>query len=123
MPEHWESCHLSFLLKRGLSNGIFKKKTDYGTGVRLINVFDVYRDDFRIDEDSLDRVQVDESELRTYSAGAGDIFFVRSSLKAEGVGKCACHDRISEPTVFECHLVRGRPDESKIASRFLIYFL
>jgi len=123
VPEHWGVKKLKFLANGGLVNGLFKKKQFFGSGVRLVNVFDIYRDDFVVDETSLERVQADSSETRSYAIEPGDVFFVRSSLKLEGVGKSACMLGVSEPTVFECHLVRTRPNQNAILPHFLINFL
>ena len=123
VPDHWRLKKLRFLADGGLENGLFKKKQFFGSGVRLVNVFDVYREDFLIDERTLERVEADAVETRRYAVEPGDIFFVRSSLKLEGVGKSACMLELSEPAVFECHLVRMQPRQNAIRSHFLINFL
>jgi len=123
VPEHWEVIKLRFLLRENLSNGIFKKAVFWGTGCRIINVFDVYIDNDIIDESSLDRVECSQVEQQHYSATHGDFFFVRSSLKTSGVGKSAMVLNPLDEIVFECHLVRGRPDLSKIDPRFLNLYL
>jgi len=93
----------------------------------LINVFDVYRQNFYIDFDSLDSIEVTKKEFQTYSVKAGDIVFVRSSLKlegvgVEGVGASACVPSLSEPIIFECHLVKLRASY-KIIPEYLINYL
>ena len=123
IPNHWSVKKLKFLADGGLENGLFKKKQFFGSGVRLVNVFDVYREDFLIDESTLERVEADAVETRRYAVECGDVFFVRSSLKLEGVGKSACMSKLSEPTVFECHLVRMRPNQNSVLSTFLINLL
>ena len=62
-------------------------------------------------------------EIEKYAVKSGDIFFVRSSLKLEGVGKSVCILNVVEPTVFECHVVRARPDKDQILQAFLINYL
>ncbi|MCK4343183.1 MAG: restriction endonuclease subunit S [Phycisphaerae bacterium] len=123
VPERWRIKKLKFLADGGVENGLFKKKQFFGAGVRLVNVFDVYREDFLVDETTLERVEADGVESRRYAVQPGDVFFVRSSLKLEGVGKSACMLDLSEPAVFECHLVRMRPSRDAIVPRFLINFL
>src|SRR3989338_3641110 len=78
IPEKWEVRKLKHLTTEKFKNGIFKKKEFYGSGIKLINVFDVYRQDFYIEIESLDRVEVTSQEIQTYSVKAGDIVFVRS---------------------------------------------
>ena len=123
IPESWEVRRLKFLSNQKLVNGIFKKKDQFGSGVRLVNVFDVYSDNFIVNKDQLDLVEVDQDELRKYKVQNGDIFFVRSSIKEEGIGRSVCVLGLKEPTVFECHIVRYRHNPSMIDPKFLIYYL
>lgn len=123
VPEHWDVKRIRFLIEGGLANGLFKKKEFFGSGVKLINVFDVYREDFVVNQESLERVEANEVEQEKYAIWSGDIFFVRSSLKLEGVGRSVCVMNITEPSVFECHVVRARPVQEIINPTFLIHFL
>ncbi len=123
IPSHWEVKRLKYIIRGGVQNGIFKKKEYYGSGTLLVNVFDIYQNDFLVKEAELERVEADEAEKILYSVQNGDIFFVRSSLKLEGVGKSACALEISEPIMFECHLVRAQPNNKQILSEYLINYL
>ena len=123
VPEHWDVVKLRFLVTQNLTNGIFKKAVDWGTGCRVVNVFDVYVHNDIIDESLLDRLECDEKEQEKFSAKHGDFFLVRSSLKLEGVGKSASVIDPEDEIVFECHLVRGRPDLEKVHPRYLNLFL
>jgi len=123
LPQHWSITSLRRLLTEPLANGLFKKREHWGSGTKIVNVFDAYVDGDVIDERSLDRVICDDLELKKYSVKHGDFVFVRSSLKLEGIGKSASVLNPSEPMVFECHLVRGCPDSKKIEPTFLCYFL
>ena len=123
IPSHWEVIRLKHLSRDGLRNGIFKKKDKFGSGTKLINVSDLYQDNYLVNYENLDRVQTDENELETFGVSPGDIFFVRSSLKLEGVGQSVCIIETPEPTVFECHVVKTSPDKKKIEPLFLIHFL
>ena len=110
IPAHWEVKRLKNVLVNGLRNGLFKKKDEYGRGTALVNVGDVYSDTFQVRWENLDRVNATSSEQRAFRVQHGDIFFVRSSLKLEGVAASACLLDPPEKTVFECHLVGARPD-------------
>lgn len=123
IPKHWDVKQLRHVLSEPLSNGLFKKKEQWGKGYRIVNVFDVYVDGNVVDEKTLDRVNCSVDEYRKYSAQHGDFFCVRSSLKLEGVGKSAVVLAPIEQLVFECHLVRGRPDNTKTDPKYLCYFL
>jgi type I restriction enzyme S subunit len=104
IPAHWKVKRLKFITESGLTNGLFKKSDQFGSGIKLVNVSDIYRDDFIIDVESLECVEVSETEQKSFSAKHGDLFFVRSSLKAEGIARAACMGLNSKPAVYECHL-------------------
>lgn len=123
IPAHWEFTMLRRMIAKPFANGIFKKREHWGKGNKIVNVFDVYVKGDVIDESTLERVLCNDDEAEKYSANHGDFFFVRSSLKLEGIGKSAVVLQPTEPMVFECHLVRGRPDTNKIDPEFLCYTL
>ena len=123
IPAHWEIKRLRHLLRRGLQNGLFKKRDQFGKGVLLVNVSDIYSEDHEVDFGNLERVETSEAELRSFGIREGDIFFVRSSLKLEGVAVSALLTVPSEPMVFECHLVGARPDRGKVDPSFLVNYM
>ncbi len=123
IPRHWQVKRLKYMVRGGLVNGVFKTKEHFGEGVKLINVVDIYQKDSRVDFEQLERVVLSPSEVRVYAVEPGDIFFVRSSLKLEGVAASALIDGVPEPAVFECHLVKIRPVVPQIRPRFMAYYL
>ncbi len=123
ISKDWEKIRLRFLLSENLTNGLFKKAEFWGKGRPVVNVSDVYGHDDTINLSSLDKVSCDDAEYQRYSAIDGDFFFVRSSLALDGIGKTAMISEPSEEAVFECHLVRGRPDREMVNPRFLNYCL
>ncbi|NDU85728.1 MAG: restriction endonuclease subunit S, partial [Ferrovum sp.] len=123
VPEGWEIKPVRRVLSAPLSNGIFKKKEEFGEGALLINVFDIYRPDFKVDFDSLDRVKCNPGEIVNYEVLADDLLFVRSSLKQEGIAVVAIAGNCSEPVVYECHLIRARPNRQVLNGHFGSYVL
>ncbi|MCY4374265.1 MAG: restriction endonuclease subunit S [Spirochaetaceae bacterium] len=123
IPKHWRTARLKVVLARSIQNGLFKKKDQYGNGSPLINVSDVYGQRFFVEPSSLERVQASADETMNYRVLNGDILLVRSSLKLEGTGRAAIAMNCSDNTVFECHLVRARPDDRRIHSRYLALLL
>jgi type I restriction enzyme S subunit len=121
VPAHWDVKALRRVLKESLSNGVFKKKEDFGRGALLVNVFDVYRQNFQVNYSSLDRVDCNAAEISSYSVLPGDLFFVRSSLKYEGIAVVAVAGECSEPVVYECHLICARPDPAVFNGRYGSY--
>jgi type I restriction enzyme S subunit len=109
---------LNDVLAEPISNGIFKKREHFGSGTLLINVTDIYSS-FRVDPTKLERVETVGKETTSFSAVSGDVIFNRSSLVLEGIGKACLVSDWSEPMVFECHLMRARPDSKQIDPRYL----
>ena len=123
VPAHWDVCQMRRALACKLTNGIFKRKEEFGDGTLLVNVFDAYRPDFKVDFAALDRVRCDVNEQGAYAVEDGDILFVRSSLKAEGVAVAVLVECPHENVVFECHLIRARLRVETALPRFASFLL
>ena len=121
IPSHWEVRRLKTILKSGLQNGVFKKKEEYGNGTLLVNVGDIYAPNYVINPVKLERVNITETEKESFHVTSGDIFFVRSSLKLEGTGKSALIKEVSEPIVFECHVVKCHPKDIMYPDYLILY--
>jgi type I restriction enzyme S subunit len=101
-------------------NGVNFKNSLMGRGVSLINVKDLTAS-HRIDPAALDLVDVEIDEGMI--ASTDDIFFVRSSVKLDGiglVGKIMSSDR---PTIHCGFVIRFRPTAPKVLSNYLVYQL
>ena len=120
IPRDWNFVLLSRLGQQPLINGLFKRPHEYGSGTLLVNVTDTYKG-IKIDTASLGRVMTSQVELAKYRNLCGDLFFVRSSLKLEGIGNCCVYLDDQIQSVFECHLIRFRPDQSKVDPLFAAY--
>ncbi len=123
IPEEWKKGRLKHFLFTKPDNGLFKKKDDFGSGVRFVNVSDLFNQNNKIDIEKLDRVDVSSDELKKSRLTNGDIFFVRSSLKLEGIGVSSIIENIEEDIVFDCHIIRIKPDRVKILPKYLITLL
>jgi type I restriction enzyme S subunit len=119
--KNWSIQPLSELIKSGPSNGIFKSPEYFGKGNRLVNVSDLYLG-LEVNQVRLGRVDANADEQERYLVCEGDVFFCRSSLKFEGVGKCCYIAKTEEPTLFECHVIRVRPDTEKIRPDYLAFY-
>lgn len=116
IPQHWDLKRLKDFGNYGLVNGLFKKKDFFGSGVKIINVSDIYQENSIINVETLDRVIVSDFEENKFDAKNGDIFFVRSSIKLDGVGASALLEKSNEKIVFECHVMKFRPSKYIIAA-------
>jgi len=106
------------LLRIPISNGIFRKRAQFGSGIPLVNVTDIYKG-FRVNFEKLDLVPVSEKEYEKFSAKPNDVIFNRSSLVLDGIGHSALIPDTGKKMVFECHLMRARPDANLLYGPFL----
>ena len=118
----WPQTTLKDLLAEPISNGIFKKKKDFGEGSLLCNVKDLYIDDI-IHPDCLDRVRAPPQEIMKYKIEEGDILVNRSSLKKEGLGRSCMFTASSEPILFECHIMKVKLNKDKLHPYLFTVFM
>lgn len=106
-----------------LSNGLNFAKEQVGHGTKFINVKDIFNDNLCINLDSLERVNIKENEVSKKKVKTGDLLFVRSSVKYEGVGYTALIGEINEPVVFAGFVIKLSPDLSKVDPFYLCSLL
>ena len=70
----------------------------------------------------LERVRVADSEYAFFSAEPGDVIFNRSSLVLSGIGHACLVPKSEERLVFECHLMRVRPNRELLSGAYLARF-
>lgn len=105
-------------------NGVNFGKNMKGSGLGLINVKDIFHDSPKVDFESLDMVNLATSRgIERYFVEEGDLFFVRSSVKRDGIGFVAYSDKTNHYAVHCGFVIRFRPDKNKVNSRFLTYAL
>jgi len=121
LPEGWRWVRLGEVALHGPDNGVFKRREDFGSGVPIVNVSDLYRSLY-VDMSLTERVRVTENELNRYQIAQGDLFFCRSSLKREGIGWCCFVKELQEPSVFDCHVMRVRLRLTDALPEFVAYY-
>ena len=88
-------------------NGINKDKNDFGYGVPFINLMDVFGKN-SISKNNFDLVNATQKEIENYSLQQGDVLFIRSSVKPEGVAETAVILEDLPNTVYSGFLIRYR---------------
>jgi type I restriction enzyme, S subunit len=121
IPEEWKIMRLIDISVKGIRNGIFKRREDFGEGVPLVNVSDLFSG-YEIHTSKLERVRVSKEELKQFRLEEGDLFFCRSSLVADGIGQTSIVNYLPEPAVFECHVMMVRPNKNYVNPKFLSYY-
>ena len=118
----WGKCKLQDIAKGGLSNGVFNDPKKVGKGYRLINVKDMYSGEV-INNSSLSLLDLSHDEFIKNKAEYGDVFFTRSSLVASGIAYSSVNLSNDKDITYDGHLVRLRPNQEILDSRFLSYLL
>lgn len=122
IPEDWEVTCLYSLTKGPMQNGLFFKPSLKGSGVKLINVGDLYGR-IPIASDALELFDATDKERERFKVRDGDLFFTRSSVVPSGIAQCNyyCSPK-PESVVFDSHVIRLRADTSKVVPSFLFRF-
>jgi len=87
LPSDWDVCVLKDL--GTFRNGINKDKQCFGHGFPFVNLNDVFEGKSLTSPEELGLVSSTISERKFYNLKKGDVLFVRSSVKPEGVGLSA----------------------------------
>ncbi len=122
MPVEWEVKKLGQVSE--LKNGInFRKEQKGQRGILTIDVLNMYSSSIFIEPTSLYRVNINLMNKKDYILREGDILFVRSSVKKEGVGWACLFKPFNEQATFCGFLIRARLLKTNISPEFLTYFL
>ena len=115
----WKSKRFKELFKIPLRNGLTKPSRVRGSGLRMVNMKEIFAYDFITDTTPMELVPVSEKEEATLLE-ANDLLFARQSLVEAGAGKISIF-RGNKKTVFESHLIRCRIDIEKADPNFIYY--
>lgn len=113
--------HFKDLLAEPLRNGVYKSKEYHGSGVRLVNMKELFAFDVLSDQAN-SRIELTPKELAKSELRDGDLLFARRSFVLEGAGKCSLVAHPSEALTFESSMIRARPNPERADSRYLFYY-
>ena len=103
--EDWEQCKLGSL--GTLKNGMNFSKEAMGKGYPFINLQNIFGSNV-IDLTKLEKAEATYSQLKDYNLQKGDVLFVRSSVKLEGVGEAALISEDLKDTTYSGFIIRFR---------------
>lgn len=102
-------------------NGLTRPRAVRGSGAPMVNMGELFAFP-RIGAIAMERVPVTDDEILRSRVLPGDLLFARQSLVKEGAGKCSIVMEVSEPTVFESHLIRVRLNPLIAHPLYFFYF-
>ncbi|MBZ9631618.1 restriction endonuclease subunit S [Salegentibacter sp. LM13S] len=105
IPEDWEILELGDI--GTFKNGINKDKDQFGFGYPFVSLNDVFQINDS-EEKKLPLVNSTEKDRKNYNLKTGDVLFVRSSVKPEGVGLTSVVQSDLSNTVFSGFIIRFR---------------
>ena len=109
--DEWEQRKVSEMATEKLSNGIMNNQANDETGLKHINVSNMYTPD-KIHPEELTFSSYDEDAVKKCNVEWGDIFLTRSSLKPEGIAEAnVLLD--SGRFIYDDHLIRLKIDKEK----------
>ncbi|MCA0132609.1 restriction endonuclease subunit S [Winogradskyella alexanderae] len=114
----WDILKLGEIGK--FKNGLNKDKKDFGFGHPFVNLLDVFGKSI-LEEENLDLVNANEKDLKLYDLRKGDVLFIRSSVKREGVGETTLILKDLNDTVYSGFLIRFRERCSKLELHYKRY--
>lgn len=118
IPEDWDAVSLGNI--GAFKNGINKPAEAFGYGFPFVNLMDVFGVDQISTNRSLDLLDSSIIERKHYDLRAGDVLFIRSSVKPSGVGLTTVIKSDLQDTVFSGFLLRFR-DRGQLAPQFKRY--
>ncbi|MBE8989436.1 restriction endonuclease subunit S [Nostoc sp. LEGE 12450] len=121
IPEEWKVVNFASLAQVGPQNGIYKSKDDYGSGIPMIDMGDIFSSNI-IKECERRCVRLTKGEQEKFALEFGDLLFARRSLVAEGSGKCSIVGHHSINPVFESSIIRFRLKSDISSSLFYFYY-
>lgn len=120
MPDEWEIKRLGEFVS--LKNGLnFGKEAKGDSGTAVIDVLNMFGENIYAVTAGL--YKINNTMDSDYLLQKGDILFVRSSLKKEGIGWASLTPNVAYPISFVGFIIRARVTDDKINPEFLTYFL
>jgi type I restriction enzyme S subunit len=121
VPESWGVVQLGKLIAKQPQNGIYKHKSDYGSGTQILRI-----DDFSNDGDIVTKaakhVRLNSDEIKCYALESGDIVINRVNSLSH-LGKTALIGAIRHQMVFESNMMRFSVDVAQVQKEYIFRFL
>lgn len=118
----WDKINFGSLYLAPTRNGIYKDKSSHGSGVKIVNMGEIFAYDF-IGNQDMQRIEMTPEEMQISGLKENDLLFARRSLVESGAGKASIVTELSEPTTFESSIIRVRLDSTLCYPLFYLYWL
>lgn len=119
IPEEWNVETLGNIGE--LKNGISKGGENFGYGTPIISLNDVFGKTYISQSNFNSLVNATSKELKDFNIDKGDVLFVRSSVKPEGVGMPCVIEKNLKDTTFSGFLIRFREHNNILNNKYKRY--
>jgi Restriction endonuclease S subunits len=118
----WDTKTLYDILSEDPQNGLYKPFSEYGDdGTPIVRIDSFYSGKIG-DLRDLKRINCTEKEIAKYQIHEGDVLINRVN-SLEYLGKCGLVQKIYENTIYECNMIRLRPNRTLVDPIYLTTFL
>lgn len=118
LPNGWGNILLGQIMD--FKNGLNTDKSQYGKGLKFVNVMDIFGNDILTEEKIIGRVQVSENRIEDNLLMFGDILFNRTSETFDEIAMSAVY-MDDKPAVFGGFVIRGRLKDAVLTPSFSVY--
>jgi len=118
LPNGWQLKTLGEFVD--FKNGVNADKSAYGTGMKFVNVMDVFQGEFLTSNKIRGSVQISEKQKQEFSVIKGDILFNRTSETREDIA-CTTVYMDDTPATFGGFVIRGRQFPNLLTPEFSGY--
>ena len=121
-PMGWEVKPLNELLGGKFINGAYYPKDAYSSvGTRMVHMANAFYG--VVNPNEVKRVDAPLADIEKYGLLPTDILVSRRSLNYEGSARPCLIPETDEPLIFESSLIRVRPDQERVLTIYLFYYL
>ena len=118
LPKGWREIQLGEFME--FKNGLNTRKENYGSGVKFVNVMDVFSHNYLYANDVIGSVQVTKKQLVDYSVKYGDVLFNRTSETFEEIAMSSVYLDKKE-IIFGGFVIRGRQKSNILIPEYSAY--
>ena len=118
MPNGWKEVKLGEIFD--FRNGINADKSQYGQGVKFVNVMDVFGNHILTESKIIGRISISDKKLNDNRLEYGDVLFNRTSETFDEIAMSAVYLDNADAT-FGGFVIRGRPLTNKLDPRYTVY--
>ena len=118
LPKGWQEVQLGEFME--FKNGLNTRKENYGSGVKFVNVMDVFSHNHLYANDIIGSVQVNKKQRVDYSVKYGDVLFNRTSETFEEIAMASVYLDKKE-IIFGGFVIRGRQKSNILIPEYSAY--